>query len=245
MLLILSCIVLRVVAAMSRSGSPPRTGDLAEAGLHLLGPCFVLAVAWLSRQSARDLLRMAALEEAALTDPLTGLANRRHFDKRLDEGVRLSRRAAVSLSLITIDIDHFKRINDTYGHAAGDLVLKSVARALVSNGRGSDTVCRVGGEEFMIIVLGLGRHAVVGLAERLRLAVKETAVAISKSCDVMVTVSLGIATLGPVDSSDFLARSADAALYAAKHAGRDRVRVAAGLREASLEPNDAGIGCNG
>jgi two-component system cell cycle response regulator len=225
-LVVICCIVLLFSAAAWKYDKPTGYGDLAESGIHLLGPCFVLAVAWLSRRTAYDTQRMAALAEAASVDFLTGLANRRRFNERLNHEVKGSRNSGVPLSLIVIDVDHFKGINDTYGHAVGDLVLKDFAAALAAMARDTDTTCRVGGEEFAIIVPGPERPFVAAMAERLRLTIRNSVVSIQEVGDLSVSISVGMATLQPDDSPASLVKRADTALYAAKRAGRDRVSLA-------------------
>jgi diguanylate cyclase (GGDEF)-like protein len=227
MVVVLCCILLLLTAAVSKYDDPIGVGDLAESGIHFLGPCFVLGVAWLSRRTAYETLRMAVLEEAAFVDSLTGLANRRRFNERLDDEVRRAHLICHPLSLIMVDIDHFKRVNDAHGHAAGDLVLKEVAMVLAANTRHSDTTCRFGREEFVIIVPSLGQLAVAELAEHLRRAIGETMISIPEIGDVNVTISVGTAALRRDDSPSSLAKRADSALYTAKRNGRDQVRFAA------------------
>ncbi len=201
--------------------------DAAASCVHLLGPSFVLGVATLSRRTAQDMLRIRALEEAAFIDPLTGLANRRRFDERLSEEVRRAQAIGLPLSLLVLDIDHFKHVNDAHGHGIGDLVLKQVAMLIAAKSRHFDTACRVGGEEFVVIVPGLESVFAAALAERLRRAVAETGIPIEGRGELRTTVSLGLAMLRPGETADLLFRRADAALYGAKRGGRDRVSLAA------------------
>ncbi|WP_237476828.1 GGDEF domain-containing protein [Lichenibacterium dinghuense] len=221
------CIGLLLAASAADLARPLDGWDLAASGIHVLGPCFVLGVVSLSRRTAHDLLRIEALEEAAFVDPLTGLANRRRFDERLADEVRRARAIGLPLSLLALDIDHFKRVNDTHGHAAGDLVLKQVATLIAAKSRHLDTPCRVGGEEFVVIVPGLEGGFAAAAAERLRRAVAETTVSLQDGGELRATVSLGLATLRPGETADMLSRRADAALYGAKREGRDRVSLAA------------------
>ncbi len=164
------------------------------------------------------------LAHTAATDALTGLRNRRTFDERLGEELSLMRRMAAPLSLLMIDVDHFKSYNDSYGHPAGDQALQAVARAFAQSARASDLVTRYGGEEFAVILPNTGAAPAAELAARVRVAVA--------ACDwehAPLTVSMGIATLEPdagADAADLVAR-ADRALYAAKNAGRDRCIQAA------------------
>ena len=200
---------------------------IAETGVHVLGPIFVLGVAWLSRRTAQEMLRIEALEEAAFVDPLTGLANRRRFDEHLTAEVRRARAMGLPLSLLVLDIDHFKRVNDTFGHGVGDLVLKQVATLIAAKSRHLDTACRVGGEEFVVIMPGIEGAFAAASAERLRRAVAETGIPVENGEELRATVSLGLATLRPNESADLLFRRADAALYGAKRGGRDQVSLAA------------------
>lgn len=159
------------------------------------------------------------LERLATTDELTGLHNRRHFDTVLDFEIRRSSRSRHDITLIMIDVDHFKALNDTYGHPCGDAVLRDLAQVLKSTLRSTDIVARYGGEEFVVLLLDTPRQTGLVAAEKLRCAVRDHAFS-----PRAVTVSLGVASY-PRDASapeELLAR-ADAALYRAKAAGRDRV----------------------
>jgi two-component system cell cycle response regulator len=174
-------------------------------------------------------LRMAALvhdtQRLAATDALTGLMNRRAFLAALEREHSRASRHALPLSLLMIDVDHFKRVNDTHGHDAGDAVLRAVAAALTRGARRSDLVARWGGEEF---VAALPQTAEVGgrvAAERLRRTVAEVRHPMKGGEPLIVTVSLGLASaLKPATIEELLAR-ADRALYAAKERGRNRVEV--------------------
>jgi diguanylate cyclase (GGDEF)-like protein len=158
-------------------------------------------------------------------DPLTGLLNRRAFDEKLEVECRRVRRRVTSFVLLAIDIDHFKRINDLYGHAAGDAVLVSVARQLQDYARESDVVARVGGEEFFVMVKASGLRAGQEAAERLRQAVSTSSVLIGGE-RVSVTISVGVAAPLPQDlEAASLKQRADEVLYLAKAAGRNCVRA--------------------
>lgn len=158
-------------------------------------------------------------------DPLTGLANRRHFFEQADRLIGQRMHTTQPLATFMIDIDHFKRVNDTHGHTVGDTVLAEVARRLQATLRPQDIIGRIGGEEFAA-VLGCPSQTASTLAERLRQAVSTSSVATANG-PLPITVSVGMATLNPDDSGlgDLLIR-ADAALYQAKHSGRDRVVTA-------------------
>ncbi|MBI2892614.1 MAG: diguanylate cyclase [Deltaproteobacteria bacterium] len=158
------------------------------------------------------------LEELAVTDGLTGLHNHRHFQERLRRDLEIARRAGRPLSVAMFDVDHFKTYNDTYGHPAGDEVLRKVASAVRREARAADLVARYGGEEFVVAMPDADRDAAQAAAERIRRHVQAEGV---------VTISGGIACF-PEDGEDAesLIEQADRALYRAKRAGRDRIAVA-------------------
>lgn len=162
-----------------------------------------------------------ALERMATSDPLTGIPNQRAFRTRLDEAFQRSQRSRKPLSILFVDVDHFKSVNDTYGHAVGDIALQKVASALCDSVRKVDFVARWGGEEFVVILEEADRQGAMILAERVRQRVGKTDIP-ELSNQRVVTVSVGLATW-PDDSSDAneLLALADAALYKAKNAGRD------------------------
>ena len=162
---------------------------------------------------------------AALTDPLTGVNNRTAMNSALIRETELARRHGNALSLIAADIDHFKRINDTYGHLAGDYVLKSVAEALNDCTRRTDIVFRSGGEEFLVLLSNTGKQGALLLAERIRSTIEACDLAYSDH-RIAATISLGVACYGKGDNSESLFEKADTALYAAKAAGRNCVKFA-------------------
>ena len=166
------------------------------------------------------------MEELAATDKLTGLLNRQSLDVLLHQAMTRSRRAGAPLSVLLADVDHFKAVNDRHGHLVGDEVLKRVATCLRERLRESDTVCRWGGEEFLMIVQDCDAPAAVQLAEKLRDAVADDP-ALAELTSGVVTASLGVAQLAPGEDADALVGRADAALYAAKEAGRNCVRQGA------------------
>ncbi|MEO9174860.1 MAG: diguanylate cyclase, partial [Gaiellales bacterium] len=164
----------------------------------------------------------AEADLASRTDPLTGLANRRHFAERLD-GALAGTRPGQALGLLLLDIDHFKRTNDTYGHAAGDAVLREVARQLSQVVRSGDIVARIGGEELAVVMPGGGKPEVLQAAgERVRTLVAAATVT-HDDCEVPFTVSVGAASSLDAQTADSLLAAADRAMYAAKRRGRDRV----------------------
>lgn len=160
----------------------------------------------------------------AATDGLTRVANRRAFEDALARELARSERTDEPTSLVMVDIDHFKSLNDRFGHQVGDEVLKAVASALATGCRDADLVARYGGEEFALVLHSCSTSAAVETAERLRSGLA----LVTTSADVTVTASFGVATF-PYDAAgpDQLVRAADTALYRAKSGGRDRVEVAA------------------
>ena len=166
-----------------------------------------------------------ALKTLASVDGLTGLANRRAFDARLDEECRRAQRTGGLVSLLMIDIDHFKIFNDTFGHQGGDDCLKQMARVIGGELlRRGDVAARYGGEEFAVIMPATPSHGAAVVAERLRDAVEALAINHPSSPSGLVTLSVGTATASAADAYPAaLVASADAALYAAKRDGRNRV----------------------
>jgi diguanylate cyclase (GGDEF)-like protein len=163
-----------------------------------------------------------AMERLALTDPLTGLANRRHFDAQLARLLVQAELGGSEASLVLVDIDHFKRVNDQHSHVVGDGVLRLVADEMTRLSRASDLAARIGGEEFAVLLPATGPVEALAVAERLRASVAE--LDLSELADgLRITVSAGVAGSGKSGSRDLLA-AADAALYAAKRGGRNRVR---------------------
>jgi two-component system cell cycle response regulator len=163
--------------------------------------------------------------ESAVRDVLTRLFNRRHFAQQLVVEHAFSLRHKTPLTVILLDIDHFKRVNDTFGHPAGDFVLREVARRVVSAVRAEDLVARYGGEELVILCRQTSAAEADVLAERLRGAVGGEPVIWAGATSIPVTASLGVATM-PADGitgEEELVKAADQALYQAKHTGRNRV----------------------
>jgi len=181
----------------------------------------------LKRKEAELAALNAKLEKLASVDPLTGAANRRAFLARAEEELARVQRYRGACALLALDIDHFKRVNDTHGHPAGDAVLVEFARRVARCVRTTDFLGRLGGEEFSILAPGIGPAEAVRLAERVGEAVRATAVE-WEGTRIPVTVSIGISAFEPGDKDVSAAqRRADEALYRAKHEGRDRYVIAA------------------
>ena len=162
-----------------------------------------------------------ALDLQARTDALTGLLNRRGFESQMAFALALARRSSRPLSLIAVDVDHFKRVNDTYGHEAGDEVLRRMARTLESRLRSSDVVARLGGEEFVALLPDTDLAGAQAIAQ-----VLVTTMAAQQDPVVgTITVSVGVASMRGQDSGANILRRADMALYEAKGQGRNRVCV--------------------
>jgi diguanylate cyclase len=178
---------------------------------------------------------LETVRREALTDPLTGIPNRKHFDTRLREAARDAMEAGEPLSLLLADIDHFKRFNDTYGHPVGDQVLRLVARTLTDSVKGRDTPTRYGGEEFAIILPQTTLSDAAVVAEQIRSTMMRRKLVGKDSRDNYgtVTLSLGAAQYRPGETLGDLVRRADAALYHAKRTGRNRVAIETMLAEAS------------
>jgi diguanylate cyclase (GGDEF)-like protein len=194
-------------------------GDGVRPVLQLLSNQLAIALS-----NARAVKR---LEEMATTDGLTGCLNKRAFLEELEAKIRSAHRFHKKLSLIVTDIDHFKSVNDTYGHATGDVVIKELGAILMRVKRETDRVARFGGEEFCVLCEETDTEGAVQLAERVREELGRT-VFQTELGKLRVTASLGVATF-PQDapSSQGLFEITDKALYAAKHSGRDCVRTAA------------------
>ena len=164
----------------------------------------------------------AELAEAGRTDHLTGLASRRHMDDHLAMATSASRRHRQHVALLLVDVDHFRRVNDSEGHAAGDDVLRAVASRIAHVLRGEDMAGRWGGEEFLVVAPTTDLDGAWRLGERIRQAVTRTPIPLASGRDVLVTVSVGCAT-GEGDDIDGQLRRAEAALEHAKSHGRNRV----------------------
>lgn len=164
------------------------------------------------------------LSYLAERDPLTGIGNRRALNARLDDVIEHQQTKLVTASLVVLDMDHFKDVNDTYGHTVGDKILVRLTEIVTSRIRVTDDLYRYGGEEFVVVAMGAPREAAQKLAEQLRIGVEASDLLPERS----VTISLGVAELKQGENYDAWLQRADAALYEAKRAGRNRVCLADG-----------------
>ena len=164
------------------------------------------------------------LKNEATVDFLTGINNVRQFDKAFNDSAKKTLRKAESLSLLFLDIDYFKKVNDTYGHSSGDSILKGLAVILTENCRVFDVVSRNGGEEFSVILSDCSAQNAVKIAEKLRKKVEIHKFYISDKVTINITISIGVSTYpDAADNIDNLLGYADNALYGAKRAGRNKV----------------------
>jgi diguanylate cyclase (GGDEF)-like protein/PAS domain S-box-containing protein len=187
---------------------------------------FTGAVELFTDMTSRQALQaqLEELKKLALLDALTGLPNRRHMENQLHARMEELRRSRLGFGLLFIDIDHFKRLNDRYGHDLGDRVLAVVARTLSLSVRPFDMVGRWGGEEFVGILPHTGLQTLRGIAERLRILVVHSRIAANEDA-LAVTVSVGGTLARPEDSAETLLKRADLLMYASKENGRNRVTV--------------------
>ncbi|MFI8481184.1 GGDEF domain-containing protein [Pseudomonas sp. NPDC078700] len=173
----------------------------------------------------RNALLYRTAIQNALRDPLTNTGNRIAMEQMLHREVDVARRNLQPLSLLMLDLDHFKQINDTHGHSVGDEVLKAVATTIKAQLRNVDMIFRYGGEEFLVLLSGTGRDASAMVGERLRHSVEELQY-VTQGQPVALSISLGGASLLPGESDESLLRRADNALYVSKRDGRNRLSMA-------------------
>jgi len=219
--------VLAVVKALAAA-----TLEMREQGLSLKARLEVAAREIAELQQSLQAIRMESRRDA-----LTELGNRKHFDEALIEAVQVTRDRSEPLSLLMIDIDHFKSFNDTYGHITGDQVLRLVAMSLRQNLKGQDVAARYGGEEFAILLPNTGLDAALTVADQLRRTIMSKELKKKSTGEVIgrITISVGVASLLAYDNGDTLLERADACLYAAKRSGRNRVVGADQFRDCAVK----------
>lgn len=193
-------------------------------GLSLLTLVLLLGSSYLMLNQLTGKIEAAqrALHEASISDELTGLRNRRFLMARYHEEFERARRYSTPLGFLMLDLDHFKEINDNYGHPFGDLVLKSVAGTISEAMREYDIAARYGGEEFAVLVPETKRQDLLALAERIRAQLEKKDI-IEAGISARVTASIGVTSLEESDTPETLLNRADKALYQAKHEGRNRI----------------------
>lgn len=199
------------------SASSPEPGAFAEPHEH---------VAMLLSTIAAQQLRIAELSKRTITDPHTGAYNRGYLEPRLSEELARSRRSGEALGLMLLDLDHFKRVNDTYGHAAGDEVLRQFVGVVRASLRAGDVMVRRGGEEFVVILPRTTAAEAEAVAERVRAALAQRLLRLSIGLSIRQTVSIGVAAWDGRETAPALEARADQAMYLAKREGRNRVRRA-------------------
>ena len=202
--------------------------DLIVPAVFFFGACFVWLTSRLALQTTEDVSRLVKLEHENITDPLIGIYNRRYLDRRLEDETNRALRYKQPLSILMIDIDHFKRINDTHGHQIGDQALLYLGKLLTDEVRNLDVVARFGGEEFAIIAPETPTLTAVELAKRLHQHIGTHPLMITNNrgekLEIKMTVSIGVASLSYDNNNpQKLLKSADEALYQAKQNGRNRV----------------------
>lgn len=166
--------------------------------------------------------RLRELESLALLDPLTGVGNRRYGDLQMERSFNELHRYGWRFGVISLDIDHFKRLNDTYGHDVGDVALRTVAQTMVSCVRSFDHVVRMGGEEFLVLVLNIDEAGLTATAEKLRAVIEKARFRAGETL-TSVTVSVGATLSQPKDTPDTLLKRADELMYQSKESGRNRL----------------------
>jgi diguanylate cyclase len=192
----------------------------------------------LSKQEINNLhLSLEAIRTESLTDPLTGLSNRKHFDRAVNEAIDGARASGEPLSLLMMDIDHFKSFNDNYGHLTGDQVLRLVGMTLKQSIKGQDITARYGGEEFAVVLPNTPLRQAIIVADNIRRMVMSKELKKKSTGEILgrVTVSAGVSTLKPDEDAYALIERADGCLYAAKRSGRNRVVCETDTEFAGLE----------
>ncbi len=200
--------------------------DLIVPGVFFFGACFVWLISSLSLQTAIDIRRIYRLEEESITDSLTGVYNRRYLERRLGEEFSHARQFGSPLSILLVDVDHFKAINDSAGHFAGDQVIAQLAKVMQTIIRGSDVLVRYGGDEFIIVALNTSGEAAGAFAKKIGKYIHTHPLIVNNdknsTIEIKVSVSIGVASLSEaITETSQIIQNADKALYCAKKEGRN------------------------
>lgn len=204
-------------------GRSVQTHELEMNDVFFIGPSVKIR---LSVMEASEERLAHQLYDSSMRDALTSAFNRRYFVQRLSSEVAFAVRHSAPISVLVLDLDHFKKINDTYGHPAGDRLLQAVTRAVMKSLRSEDVLARVGGEELAVLLRGTAMREAMIVAERIRTSVAETSI-LAEGEEVKATVSIGVAAAAELEGKcthDALVALADSRLYEAKNAGRNTVR---------------------
>jgi len=198
--------------------------------IFFLSSLLILLLGSLTLQTASELNQIFNLRRDNIIDPLLGIYNRRHFDIQLSEEIKRAKRYKFPISMLLLDIDYFKKINDTFGHYIGDLVLKNIGQLLLKNVRETDIIARYGGEEIAVIAPHTTKFNALLLAERLRQVIEKSIILPANEHKnrqaITLTVSIGVAALGQkIIDQQTLIQKTDQALYQAKQEGRNRVVI--------------------
>lgn len=222
----LACLAGTVLIAIQRFGLPSTSVELLYVGNFAVSALVVMILSHVYDRSRE--LAEADLHRMAVTDSLTGLPNRTLVNDTFERLAAISQRHQAPLSLLLMDLDHFKRINDRFGHGGGDEVLKEFARFLKSRLRRSDFVCRHGGEEFLMLLPATGLEEAAGVAEEIRRRIEAMPIQFREQ-SIRLTASIGVAELGSDgDDLESILREADRRLYACKGKGRNQVAATLG-----------------
>lgn len=223
-------------------GAGPRHNEDALSAIIFLAAAIIVFIACtISSYSARDVASIAALEHAARIDSLTDLYNRRHIMTLLERECARSRRFKTTVSILLLDIDRFKAINDTFGHPTGDHVLRWISCAIVQSHKDCKLIGRYGGEEFLIVLPNTSSDEATRYAERIRATVEAATISFENDPFIPVTISIGVAASQFNDTPNQLIALADRALYAAKAGGRNQVCTSANssISPCHLQPTSA------
>jgi len=225
-----SIALLPLARKQALSGSLNLASSDAERFVPEMATDFMQRLTAIAAVCLENVANQERLRHLGMTDPLTGAYNRRYFDQRLLEETDRALRSGQPLACMMLDVDHFKQINDGFGHAAGDVVLREMTRHIKAQLRTSDVMARYGGEEFAVLLTQTEIGAALAIAERIRQKVADARYVAAGGTTLAATLSIGVATLDrnrhAAASGANLVAEADAALYQAKHSGRDRVVAA-------------------